>query len=359
MAQPNLRIAVVAPALLALPTIFSAPFLAYHRSRLRRRRKQQRARCLGLRRTSAGILSLAKRPAKYFVDPQMATRQNKKRKGRNNAPPRERTVTTLTDGTDGPFMSSPVDDHTSASLMSPPFSVNVNTPISAAAQPPGISPAPFPIPPFSSPFSSYSFAHMPPVAPSIGGPFQQPPHFYSPAAMPGFNHSQQQQHPSTVLPPGQNDLEILERLKETIKNNHHELYRPIPQPAALASVYLGPKSSSAPSQVPPHPEQVPTDPSPPGLTLVAQDAPKLPADAAPAQSAVSPVVPPAVVKDATRKPPHRTSVSESPKPSVLFISHRRILCKSLIYLSFVGSIPCEAAGFHTECCPSPASEQDR
>ncbi|KAI0699887.1 hypothetical protein C8T65DRAFT_658882 [Cerioporus squamosus] len=234
----------------------------------------------------------------------MATRQNKKRKGRNNAPPRERTVTTLTDGADGPFMSSPVDEHTSASLMSPPFAVS--TPIPPVAQPPGISPAPFPIPPFSAPFS-YSFSHMPPVAPF------QPPQFFPQAIHPQspvLNHSQ----PS--LPPGQNDLEILERLKETIKSNHHEFFRPVPQPAALASIYLGPKSSSAPSHVPPHPEQVPTDPSPPSLTLTAQDASKLPADAVPAHPSTSPVdvVPPSPdLRDAPRKPPHRLSVSEAPK----------------------------------------------
>ena len=55
-----------------------------------------------------------------------------------------------------------------------------------------------------------------------------------------------------TLPPGQNDLEILERLKETIKNNQHEFFQPIPRPAALAQLYMGPHS------VPPHPEQIPS-----------------------------------------------------------------------------------------------------
>lgn len=44
---------------------------------------------------------------------------------------------------------------------------------------------------------------------------------------------------SIVLPPGKNDLEILENLKQIIKNGQHEFYRAIPQPAALASLYLG------------------------------------------------------------------------------------------------------------------------
>lgn len=43
-----------------------------------------------------------------------------------------------------------------------------------------------------------------------------------------------------------NDLEILERLKERIKNGQHEVYRPVPQPAVLASLYLG--SSSTPAE---------------------------------------------------------------------------------------------------------------
>jgi hypothetical protein len=41
-----------------------------------------------------------------------------------------------------------------------------------------------------------------------------------------------------------NDLEILERLKERIKNGQHEVYRAIPQPAILASLYLGSSSTA-------------------------------------------------------------------------------------------------------------------
>ncbi|EJF65608.1 hypothetical protein BD309DRAFT_814612, partial [Dichomitus squalens] len=182
----------------------------------------------------------------------MATRQNKKRKGRGNAPPRERTVTTLTDGPDGPFLPPPpvvsmtvVDDHS----LSPPFPINVSTPIPGSQPPPGLSASSYPLQPFSSPFPYY--AHMSPHA--TGPTFQPPVHLSNP-----------QLYPSTpvppsislqVLPPGKNDLEILEKLKETIKNNQHELFRPIPQPAALASVYLGPRSSSSAAYVPPHPEQ--------------------------------------------------------------------------------------------------------
>lgn len=45
-----------------------------------------------------------------------------------------------------------------------------------------------------------------------------------------------------VLPPGEDDLEILEKLKEIIKNGQHEFYRAVPQPRALASLYLGPNA---------------------------------------------------------------------------------------------------------------------
>lgn len=40
-------------------------------------------------------------------------------------------------------------------------------------------------------------------------------------------------------PSGPNDLEILENLKEMIKNGQHEHYRAKPDPHALASIYLG------------------------------------------------------------------------------------------------------------------------
>jgi hypothetical protein len=57
--------------------------------------------------------------------------------------------------------------------------------------------------------------------------------------------------PDPSLPPGQGDLEALERLKEFIKNNQHEFFRAVPRPSALLSLYKGP----LPSLVPSHPEQ--------------------------------------------------------------------------------------------------------
>jgi hypothetical protein len=72
-----------------------------------------------------------------------------------------------------------------------------------------------------------------------------------------MQHSQQVQFvPDPSLPPGQGDLEALERLKEIIKSNQHEIFRATPRPAALANLYRG----ALPSAVPPHPEQIPNNP---------------------------------------------------------------------------------------------------
>ena len=69
-----------------------------------------------------------------------------------------------------------------------------------------------------------------------------------------MQHPQQAQFfPDPSLPPGQGDLEVLERLKDAIKNNQHEIFRAIPRPAALASLYKGP----LPFRVLPHAEQIP------------------------------------------------------------------------------------------------------
>ncbi|PSS05432.1 hypothetical protein PHLCEN_2v3856 [Hermanssonia centrifuga] len=159
----------------------------------------------------------------------MSTRQNKKRKGRGNVLNRERTVTTLTEGTEGSFLST-TSEEPHPNLMSSPFSVASST------AGPSLSPSlAFMTPNFSGFTNSYSY---------IG-------------SMPGptFSPQQSQSHFFSAQPPpaGQNDLEILERLKETIKNNQHEYFQPVPRPAALASIYLGPR------HVPPHPEQIPRD----------------------------------------------------------------------------------------------------
>lgn len=40
----------------------------------------------------------------------------------------------------------------------------------------------------------------------------------------------------------QTDLEVLQNLKEMIKAGQHEFYRAVPQPQALAAIYLGPNA---------------------------------------------------------------------------------------------------------------------
>lgn len=72
-------------------------------------------------------------------------------------------------------------------------------------------------------------------------------------------------HTPSNLASGQKDLEVLERLKDSIINNQHECFRSAPQPAALAKIYMG---NIRISPVPPHPEQIPTahDPARKGVS---------------------------------------------------------------------------------------------
>jgi hypothetical protein len=162
----------------------------------------------------------------------MSARQNKKRKGRNNVNNRERTVTTFTEDPNTSFLV-PLPSEEPA--LSSPFSVASTS----ATNNPNSN--------FQNFGMSYNFhAHGPSSQPQQAQQQQQ--------------HQQQQQQqqffsPQVILPPGKNDLEVLENLKSIIKEGQHEFYRAIPQPAALASLYLGPTSS----QVLPHPEQLPAD----------------------------------------------------------------------------------------------------
>ncbi|KAH9949077.1 hypothetical protein B0H21DRAFT_730460 [Amylocystis lapponica] len=175
----------------------------------------------------------------------MATRQNKKRKGRGNAMNRERTVTTLTEGPESTFLVPTPTEDPPSNILSSPFSVSSSAPGAG----PNMSPSAFQMGPNPYAFSFNNYI------PPMPGPSFPPPH-----------QPQQFFHAPQVPPapiPGHNDLEVLENLKESIKNGQHEFFRAVPQPAALASLYLGPKSSL--SQVPPHPEQVPDD-QVPGLS---------------------------------------------------------------------------------------------
>ncbi|KAF9462327.1 hypothetical protein BDZ94DRAFT_1139625, partial [Collybia nuda] len=169
----------------------------------------------------------------------MSARQNKKqRKGRNNANNRERTVTTLTEDPNTPFLvPTSSEEPAGATVMSSPFSV-----ASSAGNPNNVPPANYQVP------GSFGYGYNNFVGP-IHGNVHHPQHQQQ-QQQPFYSSQQQQQ--TIQLPLGKNDLEILEKLKEMIKNGQHEAYKAIPQPAALASIYLGPHSQS---QVPHHPEQ--------------------------------------------------------------------------------------------------------
>jgi hypothetical protein len=173
----------------------------------------------------------------------MSTRQNKKRKGRNNVNNRERTVTTLTEDPNTSFLvPTPSEEPAGVNLMSSPFSVTS----SSGGGPPSNIPA---SPGFPLPGNFYGgYNYLGPMGPPMHGP--------------NVHHSQQHQPFFTNLPPGQSDLEKLEKLKDQIKSGQHDIYRAVPQPAALASLYQGPATQS---QVPHHPEQGPSDFQGPGF----------------------------------------------------------------------------------------------
>ncbi|KAG7095174.1 hypothetical protein E1B28_005953 [Marasmius oreades] len=124
----------------------------------------------------------------------MSARQNKKqRKGRNPHQHRERTVTTLTGDSDTVFSTnhSKNEDLTPTTM---PHTFN-----------PAIS-------------AGFAFNNLP-------------------ANIPKQAQYMTQSH--VTLPPGETDLEKLENLKQIIKNGQHELYTTVPNPIALAQLYLG------------------------------------------------------------------------------------------------------------------------
>ncbi|KAH8107626.1 hypothetical protein BXZ70DRAFT_356 [Cristinia sonorae] len=188
----------------------------------------------------------------------MTTRQNNKRKGRGGTVARERTYTTLT-GTPLSLATTPgsmflpttattaLSTDESAAIMSSPFPV-----ASSAGGSPNYQPYDFSNPIHILPNPNYhnGFAAMQSVGTSnTYGQQQSQSQLQQP-----FYHPQppQQQHQQPKAQSANNDLELLEKLKETIKNNQHDIFRPVPQPVTLASLYLGPPSSS--SSLAPHPD---------------------------------------------------------------------------------------------------------
>ncbi|KAJ7466994.1 hypothetical protein FB451DRAFT_973341, partial [Mycena latifolia] len=138
----------------------------------------------------------------------MSARQNK-RKARANPFHRERTVTTLTeDPTTHLLVPTPTEEP--ARFSHPhPYSISYPQQQQHNYQQDSYQ--------LDYPLELYSNEHNYPLEPAMPAQAQ----FYAPQA------------PAS-------DLEVLQNLKEMIKAGQHEFYRAVPQPQALAAIYLGP-----------------------------------------------------------------------------------------------------------------------
>lgn len=146
----------------------------------------------------------------------MSARQNKKqRKGRSNVHQRERTVTTLTEDPNTHYLvPTPSEEPARVSL-------SFNNPKMQNIQ-------------MGSSFGSYQYGSYPPFN-IISQQQQTLPQQPQPQSQP----QQQSQPMKPTLPPGKNDLDILQNLKQIIKDGQHPFFRAVPQPATLASIYMG------------------------------------------------------------------------------------------------------------------------
>ena len=205
----------------------------------------------------------------------MSARQNKKqRKGRGNVHQRERTVTTLTEDPNTHYLvPTPSEEPAGASL-------SFNNPKMQNIQ-------------MGSSFGSYQYGSYPPFNVMHPNVQQQQQSFLGPSQQqqtlpqqpqPQSQPQQQSQPMKLNLPPGKNDLDILQNLKQIIKDGQHPFFRAVPQPAALASIYMG----TIPSQYP------------------AQERRETPGNSAEGQSAVDTngVSGPAANDTGRRQPPH-------------------------------------------------------
>ena len=156
----------------------------------------------------------------------MSARQNKKqRKGRGNVHQRERTVTTLTEDPNTHYLvPTPSEEPAGASL-------SFNNPKMQNIQ-------------MGSSFGNYQYGSYPPFNIMHPNVQQQQQQTLPQQPQPQSQPQQQSQPMKPTLPPGKNDLDILQNLKQIIKDGQHPFFRAVPQPAALASIYMG----SIPSQ---------------------------------------------------------------------------------------------------------------
>ncbi|PPR07560.1 hypothetical protein CVT24_008756 [Panaeolus cyanescens] len=176
----------------------------------------------------------------------MSSRSNKKRKPRKDPTNRERTVTTLTGAPNTDYLVPVTSEEPPAFNAPAKMQGTMGTPYQVqhspnfqyhAGRPPGGNGAGY------APFDTMNtMQHLQSQPNTFYGPagtqHQQQPggHTSSTNAPPGRS---QENNPPPRLPPGKNDLEILENLKRIIKEGQHPFYRAVPQPAALARLYKG------------------------------------------------------------------------------------------------------------------------
>ena len=145
----------------------------------------------------------------------MASRQNRKKKGRANQQNRERTVTTLTEDPNTPFLVPTPSEEPAGPNMSSPFSVSSS---SGGNVPNGNYQV------------STNFGYSGPYNSNYMGTVQHGSNVHQ-------HQPQQLYQQQLALPDGSNDMEILEKLKAQIKAGQHDRFQPIPQPNALLNVY--------------------------------------------------------------------------------------------------------------------------
>lgn len=148
----------------------------------------------------------------------MASRQNRKKKGRANQQNRERTVTTLTE-----------DPNTQLLVPTPseePAGVNMSSPFSVSSSSGGV-------PNNNIPNGNYQ---MPGNFTYTGSYNNSGSNFMGPMHAPQYQPPQQF-YPQPTMPSGADDVEILEKLKAQIKAGQHDIYQPEARPDALFSVY--------------------------------------------------------------------------------------------------------------------------
>jgi hypothetical protein len=172
---------------------------------------------------------------------------------------RDRTVTTLEQAPDAPFLVPTPTVEPASSFHPKQQCSTLTTAVTPAIPNPGGSVFPhqlsFSATPFSFAFSPEQSMH----------PFNQQQ--FSPFYNNNLAEQQQQQQQqeqevqrqqglyigqrqaNTFGPSANHDLQLLEHLKESIKSGQHALFRPIPNPEALASIYLGPRQPQASASV--------------------------------------------------------------------------------------------------------------